>query len=304
MNAKILTICLNPVIQKTILLPALHENEVNRSNEYYTDASGKGINVTRVLTQLGADVVHLTQLGGRFREFFLGLVGSDRLNIAWVESFSEIRSAYTLISQARKTTTEIVEEALPVDSNTESRVMKKFRELLPPCAAIIISGTKAAGFSTEIFPEMVRLAKKQDKIVVIDFRGRDLINSLQFKPDFIKPNYQEFVATFFPEAVEAGKIDASVTTEVHTKMLELARQFGTTTILTQGGGDIQFVGKDQICSRTPEKIIPVNTIGCGDAFCAGFTAKWLQQNQLVAAIDKGIECAKRNALLRRPGVIE
>jgi 1-phosphofructokinase/tagatose 6-phosphate kinase len=304
MTSPILTICLNPVIQKTIFLPQLIENQVNRSREYYTDASGKGVNVTRVLTQLGQKVVHLTQLGGRFREFFLSLTDSDRLKIEWVDSFAEVRGAYTLISREKNTMTEIVEEALPVQAGTEGRVMALYQKLLPACELVIISGTKAAGFSDALFPEMVRLAKQSEKIVVIDFRGTDLINSIEFKPDFIKPNFQEFVATFFPTALVAGKIEKLIHANVREKMKALFRQFGITTILTQGAQEILFVENGEIRSRHPEKIIPVNTIGCGDAFAAGFATDWLKQRQLLPAIDSGMECARRNALLRRPGVIE
>ncbi len=67
-NDSFLTVCLNPTLQKTIVLQKLLEDEVNRTNEHFLDASRKGINVSRVLTQLGAEVIHLTQVGGRNRE--------------------------------------------------------------------------------------------------------------------------------------------------------------------------------------------------------------------------------------------
>ena len=66
-----LTVCLNPVMQRTMMFPVLRENEVNRTSRYYTHASGKGVNVTRVLTQLGAGAVHLTHAGGRDRDRFI-----------------------------------------------------------------------------------------------------------------------------------------------------------------------------------------------------------------------------------------
>jgi 1-phosphofructokinase/tagatose 6-phosphate kinase len=289
------------VIQKTIVLPDLVENQVNRSNEYYNDASGKGVNVTRVLTQLGEKVVHLTQLGGRFRDYFLSMAEQDRLNIQWVESFSEIRSCYTLLNQSRKTSTEIVEEAVPVEKGTEQRILDLYHRLLPNCAGIIISGTKAAGFSDAIFPEMVRLAKQQGKFVILDYRGKDLLNSLPFQPDIIKPNYQEFITTFFPpeSAASSGELDNLI----KEKMLQIYREYKSATILTRGSREVLYVDEGAIQSIQPEKITPVNTIGCGDAFTAGVAASWLRGRELFAAIQNGLACAKWNALLLRPGVI-
>lgn len=297
---KILTICLNPVMQKTIILPNLEENQVNRSNEYYADASGKGVNVTRVLTQMGEEVVHLTQLGGQFRDNFLKMTDSDGLNIQWVESGSEIRSCYTLVNQARNTATEIVEEAVPVGAATEKRIWQRFLQLVADCSIVIISGTKAAGFSNRIFPEIVRESKKQGKTVILDYRSADLLNSLRYRPDFIKPNYREFVHTFFPGAEN----EKNITNRITQKMLDLYTKFGCTTILTRGSDEILFNQANKIERIQPPQITPVNTIGCGDAFTAGFASVWNRQPQLLSAIKSGIECARKNALLIRPGVIK
>jgi len=300
MVPQFMSICLNPVIQKTVVLSQLTENQVNRSNEYYTDASGKGVNVSRVLTQLGEQVVHLTQLGGRFRDYFLSLTDSDKLTIEWGESFSEIRSCYTLLNKAHKSSTEIVEEAQPVEAGTGARIMELFKTLLPNFDALIISGTKAAGFSDRIFPEMVQLAKARSKIVVLDYRGRDLLNSLRYRPDIIKPNFLEFVTTFFPGNAET---ETRMLNLVRDKMLELYQEFQIITILTRGSHEILYVDAGKVKSVYPPKITPVNTIGCGDAFTAGFTAHWIRDRELEPAIQHGMECARKNALLLRPGVV-
>ena len=92
----ILTVCLNPTLQKTLCFPSVTQGEVNRTDNHRLDASGKGINVSRVLTQLGKTAVHLTQLGGELRPLFLSLCKKDKLlgslgTVEWVESKSPIR---------------------------------------------------------------------------------------------------------------------------------------------------------------------------------------------------------------------
>jgi fructose-1-phosphate kinase PfkB-like protein len=72
-----LTVCLNPTIQKTLRYPSITPGTVNRTAHHRLDVSGKGINVTRVLTQLGKKVTHLTQLGGVMRPLFLSLCEKD-----------------------------------------------------------------------------------------------------------------------------------------------------------------------------------------------------------------------------------
>jgi hypothetical protein len=80
-DAGFLTVCLNPVLQRTLSFPALRIGGVNRTEEHRVDASGKGINVARVLTQLGARATALTTVGGRFADYFLDLTRRDELTV-------------------------------------------------------------------------------------------------------------------------------------------------------------------------------------------------------------------------------
>ena len=159
MKSDFLVVCLNPTIQKTILLDELNENEVNRSSEYRTDASGKGVNVTRVLSQLGSVAVHLTQ-SGYGGDYFLELTSKDNLNLVTAVNTSPIRTCTTLISKKRSTVTEIVEESFPVDKGTEKLILGLYNELLTNTNNIIISGSKAHGFKGTIFPKIVKFAKR------------------------------------------------------------------------------------------------------------------------------------------------
>ena len=293
-----MTVCLNPVIQRTVLLQDFSENQVNRSDNYRMDVSGKGINVSRVLQQLGEHCLHITQAGGHFCSLFLELSKVDELNIEAAESFTDIRICTTLINLARCTTTEIVEEGQPVESGTQERIFRIFSDHINEYDSLIISGSKAPGFSDDFHAQLAGKAKDLGKTVILDTRGRDLLNSLACKPDIIKPNYDEFCATFFPDETNPEPAPE----QVHRKMLELAEN-GIVTILTRGSRPLWYTHEGLIHNLTPEPLKPVNTIGCGDAFTAGLACEWHQTASLPAAVAKGMQCARLNAQLIRPGVI-
>lgn len=303
-NKYYLSICLNPVMQKIIVLPGLVENEVNRSKEYYFEVSGKGIIVCRVLAQLKEKAIHLTQLGGIYKNFFLKKAKHDRINIYYVNSKSEIRLCYTILNNKNNSTTEIVEESEPVDKDTEQKIYKKFINLLPSCHTLIISGTKAAGFYDNLYPEMVKIAKKENKIVILDIKGNDLVNSLNYRPDVIKPNFYEFLSTFFPwKIVNERSINDTIIEEVKSKMIELNSKYKSKIVLTRGKFSTLYNYESGIKEIKPEKIIPVNTTGCGDAFTAGFVSIFSKNRDIEESIVKGHQCAKLNALTIKPGNI-
>jgi len=324
-----LSVCLNPTIQKTLRFPLIVPGTVNRAVSHRLDVSGKGINVTRVLTQLGEKALHLTQLGGNMKPLFLSLCEQDGLSVESAESGSEIRFCYTILTDSA--VTELVEESQPVASGTEKLLLEKFDMLLkegfkktPGKGAensktenfayntIIISGTKAAGFSDNIFPIMACKAKEKGMRIILDIRGKDLINCLKYEPDIIKPNLFEFASTFAPELIKNNDVTINNRGEketIKTIMAEISIKYKCRIILTNGSRKIMAADKNNFFECDIPAVKAVNTIGCGDAFTAGLASALedsrsaAQPFTFEAAIKKGIHCGALNASLEKPGCI-
>lgn len=299
-----LVVGLNPVIQRTLLLERLRPGEVNRASQYWIDASGKGVNVARVLGQLGERAVHLTQIGGHQEALFLSLAGEDGVVLAPVPTQSEIRFCCTLLDAARHTTTEIVEEAEPISPGTEERVRRRFSELLPAHSQVVVSGTRATGFSSELVPDLVREARKRKAAVVLDLRSEDLIHSLPERPTLIKPNYAEFVGTFLSNQMPSEhERDGEMESAVRERMLEINREFGCHVVLTRGAFPTLFTHEGQVCETAVEPLRPLNTTGCGDAMTAGLASALARGSTLPQAILRGHDCARTSARCVRPGTL-
>jgi 1-phosphofructokinase family hexose kinase len=295
-------VCLSPTLQKTLVLPHLREDEVTRCLDARLDASGKGVNVTRVLHQLGATVTHVTQLGGAFRPKFLELCAKDALSLSWVESNAEIRFCYTLLNQAFHTSTEIVEESPAVDPSVEAAIMAAYEAALTGARAVVISGSKAAGFSDALYPNMVRVAKERGLLVVLDYRKTDLLNSMQYRPDVIKPNLTEFLETFLPDHTSSESSDTL--DAVKARMRALHQESGSLVVVTRGANPTLYTDANgTVQSLASEAITPVNTIGCGDALTAGLTAALAAGRSPAEAVALGHRCAALNARNLRPGTL-
>jgi len=314
-----LTVCLNPTIQKTLRFSSIVSGTVNRAASHRLDVSGKGINVTRVLTQLGKKALHLTQLGGVMRPLFLSLCEQDRLSIEWAESESPIRFCYTLLENDNRAgdsgffhVTELVEESEPVAAGTENRLLEKYFTLLEKddfTNCLIISGTKAAGFSDTVIPSMAQRAKEKGLRVILDIRGNDLLNCLEYEPDIIKPNLYEFAATFTPQLVKDNdfKLDdndqGAAKEIIKSAVMDITQKYKCNVILTNGSRKIMAANKDKFFEVDVQPVKTVNSIGCGDAFTAGLAAAFDDGADFNAAIFQGIRCGALNAGLEKPGCI-
>lgn len=89
----ILTLTLNPSVDISYPLDELHINTVNRIQDVSKTAGGKGLNVTRVLSQLNEHVVATGFLGGKIGEFI-----AEKLNHNQVEhSFSKLKVKHEIV---------------------------------------------------------------------------------------------------------------------------------------------------------------------------------------------------------------
>ena len=302
MPRKFLVVCLNPAIQKTLVFDGLELDRVNRAKRMRTDASGKGVNVTRVLSQLGAEVLHLTHAGGPDRDWFLSLCAADGLDVKWVDSGSEVRFCSTVIDAGAKTATELVEEALPVRAGTEERLLGLFDELVGSADVLIISGTRAAGYSDSVIPEMASRAAAKGAMVVLDIKGRDLVACLPFRPTVVKPNLDEFLATF-PAPQGSRASCAALRTHIHAYAKAWKERYGTDLVVTRGKAPIWF-SEDGLAAEEPVRPAEsINPTGSGDAFTAGLAYVLAAGGDLREAIREGARLGALNAERLKPGSI-
>ncbi len=299
---RFLSVSLNPTFQRTISVQRLEIDEVNRARETRFDIAGKGVNTTRVLSQLGASVRHLTHLG-QGKDKLLNLCSGEGLILVWVPSKSHIRTCITILDNESGSTTEIIEPTEPVDKSTVEKVRELFKKELKSADWVILSGSKAPGYPADLFPEFCHMTQKADIPTVVDFRGDELVASLKENSILVKINLVEFVTTFLPGLSVSESDDSEVIDEARDKLCRLSSE-GSDFVITRGSREILYARNGQIESLIPPRINPVNSIGSGDAFCAGVSFKLAYGATLEEAVREGARCGAVNATLLKPGTLE
>jgi 1-phosphofructokinase/tagatose 6-phosphate kinase len=298
---RFLTVCLNPTLQKTLVVSSVRPGEVNRCLKSRLDASGKGVNVARVLVQLGERCTHLTHTGGRFRRTFIALAEQSGMSLQSVDSKSEIRFCTTMIELETDTTTELVETSERVCETTEARLRRAYNALVEHQEAVVISGTKASGYSDQIIPDLVSAARKRGCRVVLDVHGTDLVKSLEAGPDVVKPNFCEFAATFEPDLIDCKPTDALAAARIEARMRQLSLAYGCAFVVTRGSRATLVSEAGESWQQPPEQRDIVNPIGSGDAFAAGLASALVRRNRPRDAVAEGNRCGLLNAQQLAPG---
>lgn len=293
----VLTIGLAPTFQKVLVLPSFRENEVNRSVIHTCTASGKAINVTRVLSKLKRPSLNITHLGGPRVGEFVSLAREEGINIRYFLSRAETRTCTTLINEEKGTSTELVEEAALVEEEASMKLYSLFEEEEEKHRCVIISGTKAKGYSDTLIPDIVRRCTEKGKMTVLDIKGKDLISSLPSGPTIIKPNLMEFCSTFH---IASGILEENENWEVEEavkkRMQKLYEEYGVMSVITRGKWPSWcFDGKKFHTIENTLSLPVINTIGCGDTLTGVMTHHILNGDSLPNAVRKGMEAAERKA---------
>lgn len=298
---KILCICMSSTIQRTISFKDLRLTEVNRSQHYRVDASGKAVNSARVLTQLEEDcAVTICPLGEKNLTAFTEPAARDKLNILYATIPGQTRECWTLLDRSAGTTTELVVGEPVLESAddkkavaaTEIKILKMINEILPQVDAVLLAGSRPAIWSEDLYATIAGMSHDAGKLFLADYVGQDMTKTLATAvPDIIKINEEEFRRTF-PELGEQPLTEA---------IRQKSSALGNIIVVTRGVDSTYAAARGEFYECPSEKIAALNTTACGDSFNSGFIYEFVKSGDLGAALGKGTWCAARNAENEAPG---
>lgn len=294
----ILTVTLNPSIDVSYNLNCLHLDAVNRVQTVNKTAGGKGLNVSRVIHQLGGQVLATGVLGGFFGEYFLARLDEDGIPHAFSTISQETRSCIAILHEGQQT--EVLEAGPQLSPEEVTEFFDKFQEILTtyPIATITLSGSQAKGFGSDTYSQLIALANQKGIKVLLDTSGKNLELALKSpeKPYLIKPNRDELTQL----------LDLKTPIEIQDlpQILSDPLFANIPYIVVSLGADGAFVASPEgyYHAQVPT-IAAVNPVGSGDATLAGLAHAIDAKASSEDIIKNGMTCGVLNALNLKTGSI-
>ena len=186
----ILTVTMNPSIDTRYQLDKLVIDDVNRVTPEKT-AGGKGLNVARVLGQLGDDVVATGLLGGHMGAYMAELMDADGVKNDFVPIAGETRICLNILHEGNQT--ELLESGPQIVPAELEAFTAKFAELAAKADVVTLSGSLPRGVDAGYYAELVKIAEEAGAKVLLDTSGASLEAALESdaKPELVKPNLTE-----------------------------------------------------------------------------------------------------------------
>lgn len=293
---KILCLSLTPCLQRTLTFPELTVGEVNRTRKIEITASGKAVNVARVLSELGSTAFQVGFLGGSNGFAVADKLRAECFPFHYIETQSETRICQTLINQQNREVTELVEEMVNPSETEWASLIGWLQNQASQFEDFVLAGSPPPGSGFDIYASIMEAIRFQNLAprFWVDSQKVPMLEALKAGPFLVKLNQSEYAAT-----VEQS-FDSPESAVRHAKgWLDRAEW----VLVTSGSDRVWLLGRETSFVGIPPKIDVLNPIGSGDAMTAGLIAGFRQGLGWQEVLRLGIACGSANALSPTSGTL-
>lgn len=290
----ILTVTLNPAVDKVYQVNSFGVGGVFRPNKMWQTAGGKGVNVSRVASILGAEVTATGFLGGNHGRFIHEQLKKLGIKAAFVEITEETRTCIAINDSVADTSTEVLELGPTISTQEQAAFLERFCSIASDADIVTISGSLPNGIPIDFYGKLIKISKAYGTRVLLDTSGKALIESLKYTPFMIKPNKSELEAVIGRTLTEEDILKAAC--DIHQKGIELV------CVTLGAAGCIAATAQGAFRLRAPA-VKTVNTVGSGDAFVAGCAVALSQNRSMEDVLKIGMACGMANTQFAETGKI-
>lgn len=265
---KIITLTLNPAFDvhcECDNFKPYHESIAKITSK---EAGGKGVNISRALTENGVENQAIVIVGTENGDEFCKALQNDGLSVFSVWAKGRIRENITLHEQVNPET-RISFEGFCCDGCILTEIEKQIANA-DNQTVITFTGSIPKGIRIEDVLSLLNKARDKGAKIVIDSRSVSFEQLIDFKPWLIKPNKDE------AQLYTGLKINSVNDAVVIAKNLN---DKGVENVIISLGRDGAVLANEsgEYIATTPDLLV-LSTIGAGDSMLAGFidgTAKGL-----------------------------
>lgn len=257
----IVTVTMNPAIDKTIELGDFEVGNLNRIKTSVLDVGGKGINVSKTINAIGGKSIATGFVGGNAGKIVASTLQELGITTDFVEVDGETRTN-TKVYSTNFPVTELNEKGPEITQEQLDQLVEKLKGYAKQSALFVLAGSIPQGVPVDIYKTLIEIVHENGGKVILDADGELFKASLQAKPDVIKPNRDELASY------------ANITTKITNRQLvEIANEFLDfgidTVVVSMGKEGAAYFNRRNSLKADPIDVEVFSTVGAGDALVAG-----------------------------------
>ena len=290
-----LTVTLNPALDKIVYIDRLKIGEVNPIEIKETLAAGKGVDVSKVLRDLGHPVTACGFIGNNHAAIFERLCITRSINDRFTRIKGQTRTnIHILDSDGHET--ELLEPAPDISEKEWKYFIERLGQIMEACDMVAICGSVPHSITPQMLSEMFSLIERYNVPVLVDTHGPALDVALTKRPHLVKFNFEKI-------RKQLGKYN--VTIDEVTSYANGLLKLGVQNVLVSLGKDGALLyNKDGILKADAPQVEVVSTIGCGDSMVASIAESLKHKRSAEEMLRHSVAISSANCLTTESAKID
>ena len=288
----IVTVTLNPSLDEWVALDRLRFGEPNRARSTARYPGGKGINVSRVVHELGGRTLAIALAGGDDGVILDHLLKQHHIPHRFVPVPGQTtRNNYQIQIRSPRALLQINTPGPRVSRALLDRVQQAVRHVRPAPRALVYSGSLPPGAPPETYQRYLSQPFPPGLLTVLDTSGEALRLGIAARPWLIKPNRLE------AEALIERRLPRRA--DLVEALRHLVESRGPRVVVTSLGAEgamLASAADPRIWWAKPPAVRVDSAVGAGDALVAGFVMGYLKTRSLQEALRLGVACGAASAM--------
>lgn len=278
----ILTLTLNPSIDKSTSINGLVPEQKLRCAPPKYEPGGGGINVSRAIKKLGGNSTALFMAGGYTGQFFQELVAYEELDYQAISIKGATRENFIVVDTTTNQQYRFGMDGPSISENEYVAFLEKIASF-SGLSYLVGSGSLAPNVPSDFYAKVAKICKQKGVKFILDTSGKALQEAANEGVYLLKPNLAELSALAGVSELQLDQVDEAALHIINKGNCEVV-------VVSLGAAGALLVSKDIIQHVPAPTVKKRSTVGAGDSMVAGMTLSLSQGRTLLETVRYGVAC--------------
>ncbi|HUR12133.1 MAG TPA: 1-phosphofructokinase family hexose kinase [Flavitalea sp.] len=279
----ILTVTMNPAVDKSTETEKLLPEKKLRCNELLVEAGGGGINVSKAIQKLGGESLAIFPSAGANGKLLEEKLAGLNIKFKTISYTGNTRENIVVRETATNAQYRFVMPGTTLSSKEADECIRMVKECQPKPSIIVASGSLPPGIDESFFASLARVAKETNAKYIVDTSGSPLKLAAEQGVYLLKPNLHELSNLVGKDSLDIMDVDDAAMEVIHKGQCEVI----VVSLGPAGALLVTSQGYEHIPAPTVAK---KTTVGAGDSTVAGMVWMLSQGKSLREAVRFGVAC--------------
>lgn len=263
----VLTVTLNPAIDKVLILNHFEIHKLHRLEEgeiSMITPGGKGVNIAHNLNKLGHEVITTGFAGGHSGHMLCDALRQEGISTSFIFTDADTRTNTSILDRKNDTLTEINDSGKTIYQEDIEFFLENYQRLISRVELVVIAGSSPPGVGEDMLSRLIAVAKERNVKTIIHTLPKFTESLMKESPFLILPDMRSNHVLFGREVDGIGNF------------LEAGRYILTRcpetewVLFTHRIENVVAITRERSYIIRPKDLNIVNMLGYGDAYLSGF----------------------------------